>query len=131
MKTEQEKYTKYEVARILGARALQISANAPVLLKISKEEMENMSFDPIKIAEKEFEADILPISIKRPMPKRTEAEGEYKEFVVKEDPIARKPEKPKEVVASEGSGGPEEEAEEEKPEKKPEETIEEATEEYS
>ena len=35
-------FTKYEKARILGARALQISMYAPVLLKLSKEELEEI-----------------------------------------------------------------------------------------
>ena len=71
-----QKYTKYEVARILGARALQISMNAPLLLNISPEKLEEIDFNPLKIAEMEFEADILPITIKRPMPKKVEKEGE-------------------------------------------------------
>ena len=35
-------FTKYEVARILGARALQIAMDAPLLLKISEKELEEM-----------------------------------------------------------------------------------------
>lgn len=61
-------FTKYERARILGARALQISMDAPILLKISKEELFKINFDPLRIAEMEFGSEILPISIKRPMP---------------------------------------------------------------
>ena len=34
----QEKFTKYEIARIIGARALQIAMDAPVLLKLTEEE---------------------------------------------------------------------------------------------
>lgn len=71
-----KKYTKYEVARILGARALQISMNAPLLLAIPQEKLEEMDFNPLKIAEMEFEADILPITVKRPLPQRTEMEEE-------------------------------------------------------
>jgi DNA-directed RNA polymerase subunit K len=44
------KFTKYEVARILGARALQVSMNAPILIKLSKEEMEAVNYDPLRIA---------------------------------------------------------------------------------
>ena len=65
-----EDFTRYEVARILGARALQISMDAPLLLKISDEELKGMRYDAIKIAEKEFNAKVLPISVKRPMPRR-------------------------------------------------------------
>ena len=65
-----ETFTKYEIARIIGARALQIAMDAPVLLKITKEELEAMRYDPLKIAEKEFESDVLPISVYRPLPKK-------------------------------------------------------------
>ena len=64
------KFTKYETARILGARALQIAMNAPLLVKISKEDLEKIKFDALKIAEIELNSGILPISIKRPFPKR-------------------------------------------------------------
>ncbi|UCD20636.1 MAG: DNA-directed RNA polymerase subunit K [archaeon] len=90
-----EEYTKYEIARILGARALQISANAPILLKLTKEQLEEMHYDAIKIAEAELEAGILPITIKRPMPKKTGPSPEFKEVVEKEEPpIPKKEDKP-------------------------------------
>src|SRR4030042_5470944 len=65
-------FTKYETARILGARALQISMNAPLLIKIEKEDLEKINYDAIKIAEIELNSDILPISIKRPFPMKRE-----------------------------------------------------------
>jgi DNA-directed RNA polymerase subunit K len=65
-------FTKYEMARILGARALQISMNAPLLIKIDKEDLEKINYDAIKIAEIELNSDILPISIKRPFPLKKE-----------------------------------------------------------
>ena len=65
-----EQFTKYEIARILGARALQIAMDAPLLLKISDEDLKAIRYDSIKIAEKEFNANVLPISINRPFPKR-------------------------------------------------------------
>jgi len=61
-------FSKYEKARILGARALQIAMNAPVLIKISPEELEMIKYDALKIAEIELESNILPISVHRPMP---------------------------------------------------------------
>ena len=61
-------FSKYEKARILGARALQISMNAPLLIKIEKEDLEKINYDALKIAEVELNSDILPISIKRPFP---------------------------------------------------------------
>ncbi len=65
-------FSKYETARILGARALQISMNAPLLIKIQKEDLEKINYDAIKIAEVELNSDILPISIKRPFPIKKE-----------------------------------------------------------
>jgi DNA-directed RNA polymerase subunit K/omega len=65
-------FTKYEMARILGARALQVSMNAPLLIKISKEDLEKINYDALKIAEIELNSEILPISIKRPFPQKKE-----------------------------------------------------------
>lgn len=70
--TEPRQFTKYEIARILGARALQISMNAPLLIKINKEDLEKINYDALKIAEVELNSDILPISVKRPFPQRKE-----------------------------------------------------------
>ena len=67
-----DKFTRYEIARILGARSLQLAMDAPVLLKLSKEEWEQLNYDSLKIAEKEFESEVLPITIRRPLPKRSE-----------------------------------------------------------
>jgi DNA-directed RNA polymerase subunit K len=68
-----ETFTKYERARIIGARALQIAMNAPLLVKITEDDLEKINFDAIKIAEIEFNSDALPISIKKPFPKKKEA----------------------------------------------------------
>ncbi|MBU2562372.1 MAG: DNA-directed RNA polymerase subunit K [Nanoarchaeota archaeon] len=67
---ESSKFSRYEKARILGARALQITMNAPLLIKLSQEDLEKIRFDALKIAEVELESDILPISIKKPFPER-------------------------------------------------------------
>ena len=66
----QQLFTKYEIARIIGARALQIAMDAPLLLKIEDAELKQMKYDPLKIAEKELDSGALPISIHRPFPKR-------------------------------------------------------------
>ncbi len=60
-------YTKYEVARIMGARALQLAMGAPLLIKRPKE-----LYDTTEIARLEFDSGILPISIRRPRPVRVE-----------------------------------------------------------
>jgi len=62
------KLTQYERARIIGARSLQLAMGAPILIKLKKEEYEELMYDPIKIAKKELEKGILPITIKKPMP---------------------------------------------------------------
>lgn len=53
-------YTRFELARIIGARGLQISMGAPILIEVP----EGM-INPIDIAMKEFELDLLPITVKR------------------------------------------------------------------
>ena len=52
-----EELTKYELARIIGARALQLSAGAPPLIKASPQ----MTF--IGIAEIELEKEIIPLAV--------------------------------------------------------------------
>lgn len=54
-------YTRFERVRIIGARALQISLGAPVLVKDLEGEM-----DPVKIAIKEMEQNLIPITVIRP-----------------------------------------------------------------
>jgi len=54
------KYTRFEKARIIGARALQISFGAPVLVDYPADLL-----DPIDIAMLEFEKDIIPITVNR------------------------------------------------------------------
>ncbi len=68
------KLTKYENARIIGARALQISMDAPLLLKLKKADFEKINYSPIEIAKTEFDKGVIPITIKRPMPKKMEEE---------------------------------------------------------
>ncbi|MBT4166375.1 DNA-directed RNA polymerase subunit K [archaeon] len=93
----EDKFTRYEVARILGARSLQLAMDAPVLLKLTKEQEEELNFDSLKTAERELEAEVLPITVKRPLPKKSEK-------VVKkltEEELAEKLEKEKEKEAKE------------------------------
>lgn len=65
-----EQFTRYEIARIIGARALQIAMDAPLLVKITKEKLEEMRYDALRIAEYELDEEVLPITIHRPTPKR-------------------------------------------------------------
>ncbi len=72
MKAEKKEFTKYERARIIGARGLQIAMDAPLLLKMSKEELKTINYDPLKIAEKELDSGILPITVNQPIPPKRE-----------------------------------------------------------
>ncbi|MBT4539205.1 DNA-directed RNA polymerase subunit K [Candidatus Woesearchaeota archaeon] len=65
----EQKYTKYEKARMIGSRALQLSMGAPFLVKLSQEELTKLKFDPIEIALREFVEDVLPITVRRPVAK--------------------------------------------------------------
>jgi DNA-directed RNA polymerase I, II, and III subunit RPABC2 len=60
------KITRFEKARIVGARALQISMSAPILIEV----VGTLS-SPIDIALKELESGILPITIRRTLPDGT------------------------------------------------------------
>ena len=85
---EKQVFTKYEEARILGARALQLAMNAPLLVKINQEDLEKVNFDVLKIAEVELNSGVLPISIKKPFPKRKD--GKLKRAVVPKISDAKK-----------------------------------------
>jgi DNA-directed RNA polymerase subunit K len=49
---------RYEKARIIGARALQVAYGAPVLIETDQT-------DPILIAAQEFDAGVLPFTVRR------------------------------------------------------------------
>jgi DNA-directed RNA polymerase subunit K/omega len=68
LKKSDENYTKFEISRMIGSRALQIAMGAPFLVKLEKGELEKLGFNPIEIAKIEFEHGVLPITIRRPMP---------------------------------------------------------------
>ncbi len=58
-KQVKEQYTRYERARIVGARALQISMGAPVLAKDVK------TVEPIDVAMAELEQGLIPITVRK------------------------------------------------------------------
>lgn len=68
--------TKYERARVLGTRALQISMNAPLLVDIDGET------DPLKIAEKELIERKIPIIIRRYLPDGSHEDWSVNELIV-------------------------------------------------
>ncbi len=55
-----EKFTKFEKARIIGARALQLAYGAPPLVKVPPG-----TINPIDLAEVEFDKGAIPITILR------------------------------------------------------------------
>ena len=57
---ESKDYTRFEKARILGARALQISMSAPLLVHEG-----GRAIDPLAIATVEFDNDLIPITARR------------------------------------------------------------------
>jgi DNA-directed RNA polymerase subunit K len=54
------KYTRFERARIIGARALQISLGAPILVEVAEE-----IIDPIEISILEYNKGVIPMTVKR------------------------------------------------------------------
>ncbi|EJT99980.1 RNA polymerase Rpb6, partial [Dacryopinax primogenitus] len=65
--------TKYERARILGTRALQLSMNAPALVNTEGET------DPLQIAIKELAEKKIPLVIRRYLP-----DGSFEDWKVTE-----------------------------------------------
>ncbi len=53
-------FTRFERARILGARALQISMGAPSVLDAASAEI-----DPMLIAVREYQAGSVPLTVQR------------------------------------------------------------------
>ena len=68
--------TKYERARVLGTRALQISMNAPVMVDIGSET------DALKIAMKELRERKIPMIIRRYLPDNSYEDWSLDELTV-------------------------------------------------
>ncbi len=68
MAATKERVTKYEKARIIGARALQLSAGAPFMLKLTEDDLKRLRYSTLEIAKLEFEKELIPITVNRPMP---------------------------------------------------------------
>lgn len=60
-------YTRFERARIVGARALQIAMGAPVLI-----EQPPGTVNPVDLALLEFKENIIPITVRRTVPPKAE-----------------------------------------------------------
>mmetsp|Transcript_2302 Transcript_2302/g.3477 ORF Transcript_2302/g.3477 Transcript_2302/m.3477 type:complete len:143 (-) Transcript_2302:132-560(-) len=68
--------TKYERARVLGTRALQISMNAPVMVDLDGET------DPLMIAMKELRERKIPIIVRRFLPDGSHEDWSIDELIV-------------------------------------------------
>jgi len=95
-----EHFTRYETARIIGARALQIAMDAPLLVKIDEATLKIMKYDALKIADYEFKAGALPITINRPLPQRRKDKltAIKEDHVSDEELAAKEQEVEKEIV---------------------------------
>ena len=72
--------TRYEKARIVGARALQISFGAPILIDKPKN-----IIDPIRIAQLELREGILPLTIRREFPSGEWQDIPINKLILKKD----------------------------------------------
>jgi DNA-directed RNA polymerase subunit K len=63
MVKEKKEYTRFERARIIGARALQLAKGAIPMVKVK-------IGDPIKIAQIELEKGVIPLDVRRKLPKK-------------------------------------------------------------
>ena len=62
------KFTRYEKARMIGARALQIAMGAPFLTKVDEQKLEDIKYNPVEIAKMEFEEGVIPLEVLRKNP---------------------------------------------------------------
>ncbi|KAI5645757.1 RNA polymerase rpb6 domain-containing protein [Phthorimaea operculella] len=68
--------TKYERARVLGTRALQIAMCAPVMVELEGET------DPLQIAMKELKQRKIPIIIRRYLPDHSYEDWSIEELII-------------------------------------------------
>jgi DNA-directed RNA polymerase subunit K len=105
------KFTKYEKARMIGARALQISMGAPFLVKLDEKGLEAIKYNPVEIAKMEYAEGLIPLDILRKEPEFVEdtskhpvavkAEGEAAEPLVEEKEILAEEDEDIEEIAEE------------------------------
>jgi len=65
-----EKYSRFEKARMIGSRALQIGMGAKPLVELKEKDLKKIKYNPIEIAKMEFNKGLIPIEVKRPLPER-------------------------------------------------------------
>ena len=93
MEVVAKKYTKYEKARMIGARSLQISMGAPFLVKIDEKKLEELRYNPIEIAKMEYDEGVIPLEVIRKVPEFIEDLSKH--------PIAEKIEEMEEALEAE------------------------------
>ena len=71
--------TKFERARVLGTRALQISMNAPVMVELEGET------DPLQIALKELRQRKIPITVRRFLPDMSYEDWNVDELIIPDE----------------------------------------------
>lgn len=57
-----DKLTRFEITRLVGARALQLALGAPALIKVIRDD------SVISVAEKELHKGVLPLTVLRKYP---------------------------------------------------------------
>ena len=55
---QMDKHSRFEKARIIGSRALQISMGAPVSIDVPED-----TIDPVLIAQMEYDQEVIPITV--------------------------------------------------------------------
>ncbi len=73
-KETSKQYTRFEKARLVGSRALQISMGAPFMIKLNEKDLKSIKYNPVEIAKIELEKGVIPIDVKRPFPKSNSKE---------------------------------------------------------
>jgi len=115
MAIDKEKLTNYEKTRILGARALQVAMDAPLLAKIDKKKLEKINYDPMEIAKIEFEEEVLPITVKQPMPEKKAVKIKKAQEKIKDEQVVKKEEQEEKEIEEQGEimvlANPEDESE--------------------
>ena len=72
-----QKFTKYEKARMIGARSLQIAMGAPFLVNVDEGKLESIGYNPVEIAKMEFEEGVIPLEVLRRVPEFVEDIGRH------------------------------------------------------
>jgi len=113
MEITAKKYTKYEKARMIGARSLQIAMGAPFLVKVDEKKLEEIRYNPVEIAKMEFDEGVIPLEVVRRAPEFIEDKGrhpmaskleEMEEELEEEEEIKELEDEDEIEEASEGSG---------------------------